>query len=91
MLKAMESTNPILPPDLEAVVEASHGGPVAVPGKHGRYVIMNADLYGGVMNANAQELAGSVAAIKRSLAQAAAGQTRDIDEALDDLDARYAS
>jgi PHD/YefM family antitoxin component YafN of YafNO toxin-antitoxin module len=91
MLDAMESTNPILPPDIEAAVEASHGGPVAILGQHGRYVIMNADLYGGVMGANAQELADSVAAIKRSLAQAAAGQTRDIDEALDDLDARYAS
>lgn len=91
MLNSMDSTNPMLPADIEAAVEASHGGPVAIPGQHGRYVIMNADLYGGVMKASSHELAESVAAIKRSLAQAAAGQTRDIDEALDDLDARYAS
>ena len=34
-------------------------------------------------------LADSAAAIKRSLDQAAAGQTRDADEAFDELESRY--
>lgn len=87
----MEASSQFLPPEIEAAVEARHGGPVAVPGQHGKYVVMNADVYGGVLEATPQELADSVAAIKRSLAQAAAGQTRDADEALDELEARYAS
>jgi hypothetical protein len=52
---------------------------------------MNVDVYGGVLEATTEELTDSVAAIKRSLAQAAAGQTRDVDEALDELEARYGS
>jgi len=39
----------------------------------------------------AVDLEDSVAAIKRSLAEAAAGQMRDIDDVFDDLDARYAT
>jgi hypothetical protein len=87
----MDVTSQFLPPEIEAAVEAQHGGPVSVPGKHGNYVIMNADVYGGVLEATPEELTDSVAAIKRSLAQAAAGQTRDIDEALSELEARYGS
>ena len=87
----METSQSFLPPEIEAAVEASHGGPVSVPGKRGHYVVMNADVYGGVLEATPEELADSVAAIKRSLAQAAAGQTRDIDETFDDLEARYGS
>jgi hypothetical protein len=85
----MESSEPFLPADIEAAVEAQHGGPVSVPGQHGNYVVMNLDIYGGVFEASPEESADSVAAIKRSLAQAAAGETRDIDEAFDDLEARY--
>jgi hypothetical protein len=50
---------------------------------------MNADVYGGALTATPEELAGSVAAIKRSIAQAISGQTRDTDEAFDELDGRY--
>jgi hypothetical protein len=39
------------------------------------------------LEATPQELADSVAAIKRSLAQAAAGQTRDADDASEDSNA----
>jgi hypothetical protein len=87
----METSTQFLPPEIEAAVEAQHGGPVSVPGQHGKYVVMNADVYGGALEATPEELADSVAAIKRSLAQAAAGQTRDVDEALDELEARYGS
>jgi len=85
----MDTNQPFLPADIEAAVEAQHGGPVSVPGQHGNYVVMHLDVYGGALEASPDESAYSVAAIKRSLAQVAAGQTRDIDEALDDLEARY--
>jgi hypothetical protein len=52
---------------------------------------MNADVHGGILNATPAELADSVAAIKRSLVQAAAGQARDADGAFNELDARYGS
>jgi hypothetical protein len=87
----MEASRQFLPPEIEADVEAHHGGPVSVPGQHGKYVVMNVDVYGGVLEATPEELADSVAAIKRSLAQAAAGQTRDADEVFDELEARYGS
>jgi hypothetical protein len=87
----METSRQFLPPDIEAAVEAQHGGPVTVQGRHGKYVIMNVDVYGGVLEATPEELADSVAAIKRSLSQAAAGQTRDLEEAFDELEARYGS
>ena len=87
----MEATHQFLPPEIEAAVEARHGGPVSVPCQHGKYIVMNADVYGGVLEATPEELADSVAAIKRSIAQAAAGQTRDADEVFDELEARYGS
>jgi hypothetical protein len=53
--------------------------------------VMNVDVYAAAMNATPDELADSVAAIKRSLAQAAAGQTRGLDEVFDELESRYGS
>jgi hypothetical protein len=91
ILHSMETSPQFLPPKIEAAVEAQHGGPVSVPGKHRKYVVMNVDVYGGVLEPTPHELADSVAAIKRSLAQAAAGQTRDADQSFDDLEARYGS
>jgi hypothetical protein len=88
-MPGMETNSQFLPPEIEAAVTAQHGGPVSVPGQHGKYIIMNADVYGGVLEATPEELSDSVAAIKRSLAQAAAGQTRDADAAFDELEARY--
>jgi hypothetical protein len=52
---------------------------------------MNAEVYGGVLQASAEEMADSVAAIKRSLGQEAAGETRDADEVFDELERRYGS
>ena len=52
MLKPMETSSPFLPPEIEAAVEAQHGGPVSVPGQHGKYVVMNVDVYGGVLEAS---------------------------------------
>jgi len=91
IMSVMETTSQFLPPEIEAAVAAQHGGPVSVSGQHGKYVVMNADIYGGVLKATPEELSDSVAAIKRSLAQAASGQTRDVDVAFDELEDRYAS
>jgi hypothetical protein len=90
-MPGMDTSPQFLPPEIEAAVAAQHGGPVSVSGQHGKYVVMNVDVYGGVLNASPEEFSDSVAAIKRSLAQAAAGQTRDTDVALDELEARYGS
>jgi hypothetical protein len=87
----METNSPFLPPEIEAAVEAQNGGPVSVSGQHGKYVVMNADVYGGVLDATPEELADSVATIKRSLELAAAGKSRVADEVFDELDARYGS
>ena len=87
----MKADRPNLPPEIEAAVEASHGGPVSVPGRHGLYVVMNVDVYGNTLEATPEELADSAAAIKRSLAQAAAGETRPVEQAFDELEKRYAA
>jgi hypothetical protein len=85
----METHQPFLPADIEAAVAASHGGPVSVVGQHGRYVVMDANLYGGSTEATPSDVAESVAAIKRSLAQAAAWNAREVDDAFDALKSRY--
>jgi hypothetical protein len=83
----METSDPHLPLEIEAAVVQQHGGPVAIPGAHGTYVIMDADLYGGQMaQVTAEEHADSIAAIKRSLAQAAAGQVSDADQFFQELE-----
>lgn len=85
----MESNTRYLPPEIEAAVEQNNGGPISVAGRHGHYVVMNADIYGGVLEPTPDELVDSVAAIKRSLAQSAAGRVRDVSEFFDELDAQY--
>lgn len=87
----MGTSGQFLPPDIEAAVQASHGGPISVPGLHGNYVVMNAEVYVGAWEATEADLADSLDSIKRSLAQAAAGQSRDANEAFDEIEARYGS
>jgi hypothetical protein len=86
----METGNSHLPLDIEAVVVQQHGGPISVHGAHGTYVVMNVDVYGSQMTqATAEEHADSIAAIKRSLAQAAAGELEDADEFFAQLEQKY--
>jgi hypothetical protein len=86
----MDATNPHLPLEIEAAVVQQHGGPVSIPGTHGTYVVMNADVYGTQMvQASAEEFADSIAAIKRSLAQAAAGELEDVEQFFRDLEQQY--
>lgn len=86
----METNQPSLPLEIEAAVAQHHGGPVSIVGQHGNYVVMNADVYSGQMTeATAAEHADSLAAIKRSLAQAAAGQLEDVEHFFEELEQRY--
>jgi hypothetical protein len=79
-----------LPPEIEAAVALNHGGPVPVIGVHGSYVVMNADVYSDQMTeASAIQYTDSIAAIKRSLAQAAAGELHDAERFLDELAEKY--
>jgi hypothetical protein len=86
----MEMNQPSLPIDIEAAVAQHHGGPISVAGQHGNYVVMNADVYSNQMaDGTATEYANSIAAIKRSLAQAAAGQLEDADLFFEQLEQKY--
>jgi hypothetical protein len=86
----MDTTNPHLPLDIEAAVVQQHGGPVAITGVHGTYVVMNADVYGGQMvRTTAEEHSDSIAAIRRSLAQAAIGQLEDAEKFFQELEQQY--
>jgi len=86
----METSQPSLPLEIEAAVAQHHGGPVSVTGAHGHYVVMDADVYSGQMaQATAAEYADSIAAIKRSLAQAEAGQLEDAELFFDELERTY--
>ena len=86
----MESNQPSLPLEIEAAVAQHHGGPVSVVGQHGSYVVMNADVYSGQMTeSSVADHADSIAAIKRSLAQSAAGQLEDAERFFDELEQKY--
>jgi hypothetical protein len=88
----MDTTNPHLPLSIEAAVVQQHGGPVAIPGAHGTYVVMNADVYGGQMvQATTEEHSDSIAAIQRSLAQAALGELEEAERFFRELEQQYES
>jgi hypothetical protein len=88
----METSPQSLPPGIEAAVAQQHGVPVTVGGQHGSYVVMDADVYSGRMaERTTAEYADSIAAIKRSLAQAAAGQVEDAQQFFDELERTYES
>lgn len=88
----MSTREPSIPLEIEAAVAQQHGGPVSVSGQHGSYVVMNADVYSGQMaEATASEQADSIAAIKRSLAQAAAGQLDDAERFFNRLEQKHES
>ena len=86
----MEANQPSLPLEIEAAVAQHHGGPVSVSGRHGSYVVMDADVYSSQMaDANAAEHSDSIASIKRSLAQAAAGQLENAELFFAELERKY--
>jgi hypothetical protein len=80
----------MLPAEIEAAVVAQHGGPVTVPGKQGNHVVMSAEMYRDIMGVgDDEEFAQSVAEIKISLAQVAAGDTISLEELRARLTEKY--
>jgi len=78
----VEASQPLLPPEIEAAVAQQHGGPVCVSGAHGNYIVMDADMCHDQVESDPQaDLHASVAALRISIAQAAAGQTIPLDQA----------
>ena len=81
---------PALPLEFEAAVAQQHGGPIAIAGAHGKYVLMNADVYSDQMvQATKGEYADSIAAIKRSIAQGDAGELEDAETFFAELERKY--
>jgi hypothetical protein len=79
-----------LPDEIEAAVAAQNGGPVAVPGRQGEHVVMTMAIFRDMMGVGTdEEFEKSVADIRTSLAQAAAGQTISLDEARLKLTEKY--
>lgn len=78
----MKSNETALPKEIEVAVAQQQGGPVAVPGQMANYVVMNAEVYRDQMIAGSDaDLEASVASLRVSLAQAAAGATLPLDTA----------
>lgn len=79
----MDATRPMLPTEIESQVVMHHGGPVAVSGQQGDHVVMSINVFREMMGVGSdEEFAQSVSALQVSLAQAAAGQTMSLDEAV---------
>ncbi len=86
----METARPYLPADIESVVSLHHGGPISVAGQNGDHVVMSAQVFRDMMGVGDDaEFAASIAALKESLAQEAAGQTISLQEAKQRLADKY--
>ena len=83
----MESPLQPISADTEAVLQ-QYGGPLAVCGQQGDYVLMRSDIYAAMLGLSADEKAETLASVRRGLADMEAGRTQDLDEAFDELDAR---
>jgi hypothetical protein len=83
----MEAPIQPLAPETESLLQ-QHGGPLAVCGQQGDYVLMRSDVYVAMLGISSNEEAETLASIRRGLADIEAGRTRDLDEAFDELDTR---
>ena len=80
----------MLPAEIVAAVAAQHGGPITVPGHQRDHVVMSVEAYRDMMGVgDDEEFAQSVASLKISLAQAAAGDTLSLEEARQRLIDKY--
>lgn len=79
---------PIQPiaPETEALLQ-HHGGPLAVAGQQGQYVLMRSDVYVAMLGLSDSDEAETLASIRRGLADMEAGRTQDLDQVFDELDA----
>ena len=86
----MDAPAPIIPVDLEAAVALHHGGPVTVPGQQGDLVVMTVEIFRDMMGVGSDaDFAASVASLRTSLAQATAGKSIALDEAVQRLNQKY--
>jgi hypothetical protein len=75
-----------LAPEIQAVVENEHGGPVRVEGSSGSYVLMSMDVYRELMGVGPQqEFDASVRALNAGRQALEQGKTRLLKDFLDDL------
>ncbi len=74
-------------PETEALLQ-HHGGPLAVGGQQGEYVLMRSDIYVAMLGLSDSDEAETLASVRRGLADLDAGRTQDLDEAFDELNAR---
>jgi hypothetical protein len=72
-------------PETEALLQ-HHGGPLAVAGQQGEYVLMRSDIYVAMLGLSDSDEAETLASVRRGLADMEAGRTQDLDEAFDELD-----
>ncbi len=73
---------------IEQVVAQQHGGPVQLDGTN--VVAMSTDVFREMMGIGTEEeMAASVAALQKSMAEARGGKTRPLTDALDDLGRRH--
>jgi hypothetical protein len=75
-----------LSPETEILVQ-NHGGPLAIAGEHGEYVLMRSDVNVAMLGISDNENAETLASVRRGLADLDAGRVQDLGEAFDELDA----
>ena len=73
-------------PETEALLQ-HHGGPLAIAGQQGEYVLMRSDIYVAMLGLGDSDEAETLASVRRGLADMEAGRTQDLDEVFDELDA----
>ncbi len=76
-----------LTPETESLLQ-QHGGPLAVCGVQGDYVLMRSDVYVAMLGISSDEEAETLASVRRGLADMETGRTQDLDEAFGELDAQ---
>ena len=86
----MEMSQQPIAPETEALLQ-QHGGPLAVCGQQGEYVMMRSDVYLAMLGLGEEDEAETLASVRRGLADMDAGRTQDLDEAFNELDSRHGS
>jgi hypothetical protein len=74
-------------PETEALLQ-HHGGPLAISGERGEYVLMRSDIYVAMLGLSDSDEAETLASVRRGLADMEAGRIQDLDEVFDELDSR---
>jgi hypothetical protein len=81
----MESPISPITPETEALLQ-HHGGPLAVTGDQGDYVLMRSDIYLAMLGLGEGTETETLASLRRGLDDLEEGRTEDLDDAFDDLD-----